>query len=112
SRQLLGINLNHRYIALRIASHYFGCELAPILQCDFYLIGTIHHVIVGQNIAILRRDYARANTLLTWSAEVMSRRTPFEFIAEEAAEEIIHAGGTLQSGARVGRVVHFRGNEN
>ena len=48
-------------------------------------------MIIGQNIAILGDDHARANPRLAGHIEVASRRSRLKLVAKESAQHVIHA---------------------
>ena len=63
-RQLRRLNLDHGDVGLGIGTDHFGNELTVVRQRDFQLIGTLHDVIVGKNVAVGGDDDARAHPLL------------------------------------------------
>src|SRR3954453_19002221 len=63
-RQLGGVDLEHRHVGIRIGADDLGLELAPIEQPYGDLLGALHDVVVGQNVAIGRDDEPGAAALL------------------------------------------------
>ena len=62
--QVFGVDLDHGDVGLRVAANDLGGELAAVLQRDFHLVGVIHHVVVGEDVAVLGDDDARAEAVL------------------------------------------------
>ena len=64
----LRIDLQHREVGLRVASHDLGVELAAVVQRDGDLLGVLHHVVVGEDDAVLADDEARPRAVLREAA--------------------------------------------
>ena len=86
-RQVLGVNLDDGDVGLRVAANDLGGELAAILQGDFHLVGVIHDVVVGEDVAVLGDDDARAEAVLARGVELAVGHLPAELVAEEVAPE-------------------------
>ncbi len=61
--QVLGVDLDDGDVALRVAADDFGGELAAVLQGDLHLVGAVHDVVVGEDVAVLGDDDAGAEGL-------------------------------------------------
>src|SRR5690606_34146778 len=53
-------DLQHREIGFRVGPHHFGVRLPPVVQRHTNRIGRLHHVVVGENVAVAADDYTRA----------------------------------------------------
>ena len=88
--EVLGVDLEHREVGVRIGPDDLGLELAPVEQAHGHLIGAIDDVVVGEDVAVLGDDEARAGALL--EAGLLLHRG-------HAPEELFEAGGTSIRGA-------------
>ena len=51
-RQALGVDLEHGHVGIGVGSDDLGLELTAVEQPDRDLLGTLDHVIVGQDVAV------------------------------------------------------------
>ena len=90
--QVLGLHLDHGHIRLRIAADHLAVELASIGQADFDRAGVFHHVVVGEDVAVLGHDDAGAHALLSGRMALRGTALLLEFLrhlearAKEAAQ--------------------------
>ena len=69
-RQVLGVNLDHGDVGLGVAANDLGGELAAVLQGDFHVLGAVHDVVIGEDVAVFGDDDARAEAMLARRAEL------------------------------------------
>ena len=62
--KVMRVNLHHGDIGLLVLADDFGGEFAAVLQGDFHLVGIVHHMIVGEDIAVLGHDDAGTEAVL------------------------------------------------
>jgi paraquat-inducible protein B len=93
-------DLDDCHVRLRVAAAHLGVELAPVGQPDPDLLGALHHVVVGQDIGLVREEpilgseyEARALTDGAAFSLVWTRvGNALEALAEEPLEEILSEG--------------------
>ena len=61
--EVVGVDLEHGQVGARIGADDLGLELTPVEQPDRHLVGAVHDVVVGQDVAVLGDDEARARAL-------------------------------------------------
>ncbi|OAV73775.1 hypothetical protein Barb7_02853 [Bacteroidales bacterium Barb7] len=61
-RQVLCLNLDQGNVGGRVCTDYLSRKLAVVVQRHFQLVRTVHHVVVGHNIAIGGNNHARTGT--------------------------------------------------
>ena len=54
---LLGLDLQHRQIRFRIAADDLGLVLLFVPHRDSHFFGPVHHVVIGQNVAVRADDH-------------------------------------------------------
>ena len=62
--EVVRVDLEHGQVGARIGADDLGLELTPVEQADRHLVGAVHDVIVGEDVAVLGDDEARARALL------------------------------------------------
>jgi hypothetical protein len=60
-RQARGVDLEQGDVRVRIAADHLGGEFALVAQPDGDLVGAIHHMMVGDEIAVPGNDKARSH---------------------------------------------------
>ena len=83
--QVLAIDLDHRDVGRRVASHHGALEGAMVGEGDGEPVRPFDHVVVGEDVAVGRDDEARAARLL--------RLLLLPLVV--LVEEILEAGGHL-----------------
>ena len=58
--QVVGVDLEHGEVGAGIGADDLGLELPPVEQPHRHLVGAVHHVIVGEDVAVLADDEAGA----------------------------------------------------
>ena len=96
--QVLGVDLDDRDVALRVAADHLGRELPAVLQGDLDLVGAVHHVVVGEDVAVLGGDDAGADAFLARRAEIALRHAALELVTEEAAQQVVHVRALGEAG--------------
>ena len=74
-----GVDLEHGQIGLGVAPHDRGLELPVVGEVHLHRVGVLHHVVVGQDVALGIHDDAGPGR-----TDVLARLAP----AEEALEEL------------------------
>ena len=83
-RQVMRVNLHHGNVRLRVVADDFGREHASVLQGHLHFVGVIHHMVIGQDVAVLGHDHTGAD-----AAFGLLRNTSSAAAAKELAEERI-----------------------
>src|SRR6185503_15987702 len=84
-------------IARRVVAHDGGRQHAAIRELDLHSVGAVHHVVVGQDVAVGVDDDAGAQTFLPRRAHAAAEAA----LVEVAAEEVTEAGiGKRKRGRR------------
>jgi len=79
------IHLDHGEIRVRVGAHDMALGGAAVSECDFDLVGGLHHVMVGQDVAVMADDDPGAQ------AGALLRDVVIEFVAEEETEtRVVH----------------------
>ncbi len=114
-RQALGLHLEHRHIGTLVAAHQLGSQLTPVIEAHHDLVGTIDHVGIGHDVAVLADDEAGAQrlALLGAAGALLHAGRHGEAVTEEVAEDLgdllmvetLEGVATLH-GARGGDVDH------
>jgi hypothetical protein len=60
-RQALGVDTQQREIRARVHSHHFCVVLTSIAEAHGHRVGVFHHVVIGDDIAIVRDEKAAAH---------------------------------------------------
>ena len=82
--QLLQLDLEHREVGLGIGADHARRHLARVGERDFDLVHRLDHVVVGEDVALLADDHARAQALA-------ALRPGIDLLAEEVAEQrVVH----------------------
>src|ERR1035438_8683041 len=103
-----GVHLEYRNVGLRIGAHYAGFVFALVMHDHGHGGGVVHHVIVGQDVAIRADDDARAQarfSLLPRPAELPAAIP--RIAAKELAE---HRRDTVVATLKV--CLHHTGRSN
>ena len=56
--QVVGVDLEDGHVGVGVGAHHLGLELPAVEQPDGDLLGALHHVVVGQDVAVRRDDEA------------------------------------------------------
>ena len=62
-REIRGVDLQHRDVGRGVGAHQLRLELAPVQKPDREILGAVHHVGVGQDVAVTAHDEARSGRL-------------------------------------------------
>ena len=62
--QLIEFDFEHCQIGIGVGANHLGLGAAAIVQHDFNLIGPLHHMVVGQHIALGADDHPTAHAPL------------------------------------------------
>ena len=62
--EVVGVDLEHGQVGAGVGADDLGLELPPIEQAHRHLVGAVHHVVVGQDVAVTGDDEAGARRLL------------------------------------------------
>jgi hypothetical protein len=91
-RQFGGIDLQDSQIGFRIAADDFGRQRAVVRQRNLDLVCALHHMMVGQNVAIGADDHARAQVgnLLRARIESFAEEMPENRIVHERTAGAAH----------------------
>jgi len=118
-RQVLRLHFDDGDIRLRVPPDYFGRQLPAVLQRDFHLVGAVHHVVIGENIAIFGDNHTGAQPELARDTELpagrrVGRRVAKAIAKEPAPERIVEAEpagrGVLGGFRRYDNFNHRRGD--
>ena len=61
-RQIVRVDLQHRDVALLVDADHLGVERTIVVQLDGHMVGTVHHMGIGQDVAVGIDDKSRAFT--------------------------------------------------
>ena len=89
-RQVFAVDLDDGHIGARIAADQLAVEFASVFQPYFEFVCVIHHVVVGENVAVGANDHARALAFLVARLRDGKAVLPEE-ILERRAPELFHA---------------------
>jgi hypothetical protein len=94
-QRVAGFDFQQRQIGLRIAADHLGLELVAIRHCHGNGMGTVHHMIVGHDVAGRIDDEARAQCPLF--GRRLGRALPLlaEILAQHVSERSGHVGHPL-----------------
>ena len=84
--KVMRVNLHHRHIGCLVLADNFGGEFAAILQGHFHLVGIVHHMVIGQDIAVLGHDHAGTQAVFGRG------ENPLLSAAERGAKELAEEG--------------------
>ena len=81
-----GLHLQHRQVARRVVANDRRGQHAAIRQLHFDAIGAVHHMVVGQDVAVGVDDDAGAKPFLARRAHAAAEAALVELAAEELTE--------------------------
>ena len=96
-----GVDLEQREVGLRVGADDLGVELAVVGEADLHLFGVVDHVVVGDDVAVVLQDEARAQRHAVLAALRPLLRHRHALGHAEAAEEFLE-GRTLAEGRPLG----------
>src|SRR5206468_12704039 len=83
------VDLDERQIARLVGADYFRVERAAVAQFDADLVRAVDDVVVGQNVAVGRRNDARSEAALLERRRTARSAALPELVAEELTEEVV-----------------------
>ena len=95
-RQVLGVNLDRRRCrSSGSRPTTLAVNSRPSCKRDFHLVGAVHDVVVGQDVAVLGDDDAGAKAVFNFRTDCVGRESLAKLIAEKLPPEWIIETGKL-----------------